>query len=128
MKRLRILLRRRPRAVLVAYWIAAFVATHSPPLFRDDDGPPMFEPPIGPDKVFHFGGFAVLAFLLMNALRRPAATFVICLLYGVLDELTQPPFGRTADPFDLLADLLGAAAGVALFVRIRHRRKPRAAG
>ena len=122
-RRLRRLLRRRPRAVLVAYWIAAFVATHSPPLFGDDDGPPAFEPPVGADKIFHFVGFAVLAFLLRNAGLGVVATLALCLAYGAFDELTQPPFGRTADPFDLMADLLGATAGIAASA-LHARRHP----
>ena len=107
--------------VLAIYWVLAFVATHVPPLWAD--GPrPAWEPPVGKDKLFHFAGFAALSFLLMNALgRRVVLTLGVCLLYGLLDEATQPPFGRTADPYDLLADLLGAAAGIVAW-RLTLRR------
>lgn len=124
--RLVALLRDRPRLTLGVYWTLAFVVTHIPPLFPRGDEQPEF--PIGPDKVVHFGGFLTLAFLLSNVLARglgPAAStsvvLVICGLYGIFDEISQPPFGRTADPWDWVADLLGAGAGVLLY-RLARRR------
>lgn len=120
------LLRRRPWLALGVYWVMAFVVTHLPPIFEKDDTPG-FEPPIGPDKVVHFFGFAALAFLLMNTLRRlstPVAvglTLLLCAIYGVFDELTQPPFARTADPWDWVADMVGAIVGITFFLRVRLR-------
>ena len=121
------LLRERPRTLLAVYWTCAFVVTHVPPLLpKDDDRGP--ELPIGPDKVVHFGGFLTLAFLLAQALRprlSAAATVAcvlgICACYGVFDEITQPPFGRTADAWDWVADMVGACVGLLLF-RLARRR------
>ena len=128
---------------LAIYWSLAFVVTHVPPFLPDaDDDEP--EPLIGLDKVVHFLGYAGLAFVLMNALVRPAdaaaqaadaerptirsfrrgvvITILCCAVYGALDELTQPPFGRTADPMDYVADLLGLAAGLLAFRLSRRTR------
>ena len=125
--RLFALLRDRPRTALAVYWSLAFVVTHVPPLLPrdDDDGP---EPLIGADKVVHLIGFAALAFLLANVLGRrfgrgtaTLMTLAIGAIYGVFDEVTQPMFGRTADPFDWVADLIGLAIGLALY-RLARRR------
>ena len=131
-------LRDRPRVALAAYWSLAFVVTHVPPFLPEDEGDDD-EPLIGFDKIVHFGGYAGLAFLLMNALvptnyaaaeaagsermttRAVAITILICAIYGAVDELTQPPFGRTADPMDYVADLLGLGAGLLLFRLYRPR-------
>lgn len=67
------------------------------------------------DKAWHALAFA--------ALVLPAATFhagsllwivPAGVLYGGLIELIQPSVGRTGDPLDWLADVVGIAAGVAL--------------
>ncbi len=130
------LLNRRPRAVLMGYWAIAFIVTHVPPFLPP--GPPEPEALIGKDKFAHFFGFAFLAFLLMNALRNEnrllkraglpdsmsgavVVTVAICMVYAAIDELTQPPFGRTADPWDYVADLIGMTAGILAF----HLWKPR---
>ncbi len=77
------------------------------------------------DKVVHFGEYLPLgallfrAFLLAPPRLRPgaalAAAVFVGLLYGVSDELHQivTP-GRDADPFDVMADLLGSATGAGL--------------
>lgn len=79
------------------------------------------------DKVLHASTYAGLAATIVWAwtrgalvsadVRHLAGAVVLSALYGVSDELHQmlvPP--RTADPFDLLADTLGAcAAAVAVW-------------
>jgi len=78
-------------------------------------------PPLenGLDKVAHFGINAILAFLVLRALRRGGATprevwWVVpaIMAYGALDELHQLwiPF-RDASVNDWLADSLGAVSG-----------------
>jgi VanZ family protein len=71
------------------------------------------------DKSAHSIGYALLGGLLLRALAggrlsgvtwgRAAAAVVLATLYGVSDEFHQwfVP-GRTADPFDVLADARGA--------------------
>jgi VanZ family protein len=106
--------------VLATYWLLAFVVTHLPPLLPKEDEPGP-EPLIGFDKIVHFVGFAILAWLLMNWLTRrhrfwraAGATLVTCAVYGVVDEVTQPIFARTADPMDWVADMIGTVVGIGL--------------
>jgi VanZ family protein len=57
--------------------------------------------------------------------RRLAQVVLSAALIGGLVELVQPSFGRDASVFDLLADLIGAAAGAPvaiLAVRVLARR------
>ena len=75
------------------------------------------------DKTMHVLAFAGLAVLLMGSrLWRSRQVWVhaagavgIGLIYGVVEELTQPWFGRTRSVADLAADgiglLLGAGVG-----------------
>ena len=93
------------------------------------------------DKVFHFTAYAGLAFLLSTTaaaiwtgtagkrwghLLRYLAVLPVVALYGVIDELTQPAVGRTADSLDWLADMAGAACGLMLFLAMRYVLKRQA--
>lgn len=79
---------------------------------------------VGFDKVAHFGAFALLALLVVLALRvrdvgrRGSAWLSVAIScgYGVLDELHQSFVpGRIPDLFDLLADAAGAAVAVTVW-------------
>lgn len=84
------------------------------------------------DKILHFGWFFGGAGLLSAALhardplgptlRRILLATVVTTLCGVLDELHQSFIeGRQGnDPFDLIADFLGAAAGACVFQPLRR--------
>jgi VanZ family protein len=81
------------------------------------------------DKVLHFVAYAGLAFLAAAYLRFRKGCFgwldflgvwTLAVSYGVLDEITQIPVGRTADPLDWLADAAGAAAGLVAFFALRR--------
>lgn len=72
----------------------------------------------GSDKLLHFAAYGVLAASLLYALwteeektaRRPyVLTLIICLLYGISDEVHQSfiPL-RYASVWDVVADFLGA--------------------
>jgi VanZ family protein len=72
----------------------------------------------GLDKVAHAVVYAVLGFLAVRALatdrawRALAWAAAIGLLWGALDEGAQTAApGRTAEAADLVADVVGAAAG-----------------
>lgn len=101
-------------ALLITYWGLICALTHWPKL-----RPP--GPPVG-DKLAHFGGFAALASLLYAylALLRPGnrwTTLIVLAMamgYGIIDELTQPFFGRTCDFSDWTADCAGACVAVVL--------------
>ena len=94
--------------VLVVYWMAMLWGTHRPP------GPP--GPDLHLDKVAHLGGFFGLAVLVGLTLHKYGRAIWIALpivmLYAAADELTQPSFGRTADPLDWIADGIGAVCGL----------------
>jgi VanZ family protein len=107
--------------VLTAYWAALLVGTHWPHL-----------PAIGPentDKVLHVTAYCGLAALLtlyvlacrkMNW-RRLVFVVLVLAVAGGLDELTQPPFHRTADWNDWFADLVGIGIGSLLGVWLNTR-------
>ena len=46
--------------------------------------------------------------------RKLGLVFLILAVAGGLDELTQPPFQRTADWYDWYADLIGISFGTTL--------------
>lgn len=88
----------------------------------------------GPDKAGHFIEFGILAMLAANALLtrppRSATTkrrkvivwsqaVAIIALWGVIDEIHQLGVpGRTSDPFDVVADILGGMVGAWLLLRM----------
>ena len=87
------------------------------------------------DKIPHAIVFAVLsvlayrAFVHQSYLKRLAlspgiSAFLFCLFYGALDELHQYYVpGRTMDLWDLFADVVGAAIGIAIFRFIQKRKQ-----
>ncbi len=116
------LLSRGVQAALVCYWAALFVATHIPKV------------PSGvahvSDKLMHYLAYGGLAFLLEAALttrwqlqtEHYVTLFSIVAIYGIADELIQIPVGRSAEVGDWLADITGAACGLAAFAMVRYVR------
>lgn len=79
------------------------------------------------DKTLHAVFFGVLALLWHLGLpprrERPALAFGLAVLWGALDELHQAYVpGRTADPWDLLADATGALIAVTAVALVRQAR------
>ena len=81
------------------------------------------------DKVVHLIEYAVFAVLLLRALwmkDKPYIrylTIAVIVLFAASDELHQSFIpGRDASTMDLLADLLGAGVGAALYALARSRR------
>lgn len=74
------------------------------------------------DKFVHFFEYLVFAIFLQRALfysgirRMIWTTLAVAVLYGVTDEIHQSfvPY-RSADWRDLIADAIGASAGIVLF-------------
>ena len=67
------------------------------------------------DKLFHFGSFVILTVLFYWAYDNLKITshLLLGVLLGFLIELLQGylPYGRTADIFDFIADVLGTLVG-----------------
>lgn len=100
-------------------WVIAFILTHLPPA----------EVPktrIG-DKLAHFIVYALLAGLLSLCLwargtsiaRSILIVLIAGLLYGAIDELTQPLVGRICSLQDWYADAAGTASAGVLFALLR---------
>jgi VanZ family protein len=107
--------------VTVGYWCLLAILTHWP---RRHPFPPRM---LYEDKLAHFLAYSGLAFLISLTLhagtlwRRGTASprlarmgiaLVVVMLYGVVDELTQPWFGRNCELADWFADLGGALVGL----------------
>ena len=78
------------------------------------------------DKLGHFGMFFIGALLWLRAWpERPGWVFAAGIAFSVGTELYQglvPFLGRSADPFDVLADVLGLTAGLGVALWLRRRR------
>lgn len=112
---------RRQKILMIAlalYWPAIFVLTHIPI-------PEVIRAAHMSDKSLHLLTYMILAFLLWSALRpfekahwrRPAAWWILLaiVIYALCDEYLQSfVAGRSPDPEDLLANAIGALAGLAI--------------
>jgi len=114
------LIGRRARLLLAIYWPLLFLATHMPRVEIDKRG----LDGIPPDKLIHFGIFALLTVLIVlarpagrsaTAARNVLVGVAVAAVYALVDELTQTFVGRVIDPWDLVANYLAVAAvGVAM--------------
>jgi VanZ family protein len=76
------------------------------------------------DKLMHFVAYGVLGGLVAATLvaygRRDVGlhvrVVVVLAIAAIFDELTQPYFGRAAEPLDWVCDCIGLAAGAAVVV------------
>lgn len=99
----------------IAVMAAIFIASS----FRVPALPP--GPIVGTDKLIHAAIYAALAALLYRATGRPLLAIALTVAYGCTDELHQALVpGRMSDPFDALADAIGACLGVASTWAFRH--------
>ena len=80
-----------------------------------------------PDKVAHFGAYAVFALLLSTAftidkpVKRTATAVFAAAAFGVLMEVLQAlaGTGRSFDPVDMVANLIGACLGGLVYLLLR---------
>ncbi len=104
-----------------AYGLILLIATHAPArevqfIVRAAD-----YGLIDPDKLLHMAAYGVLGLLAAlgyggrwpNTLSAAIALFALLAVWGFVDELTQPLFGRLADVSDWVCDLIGGAIGLA---------------
>ena len=76
---------------------------------------------LDPDKLLHMAAYGVLGLLAALAYggrwqttsSAAIALFVLLAAWGIVDELTQPLFGRLADATDWACDLIGGGIGLA---------------
>jgi VanZ family protein len=93
-------------------WALCILLTSSIP---GDDLPEQEIPNL--DKVVHFGIYAVFGFLLSRGTASFRLALGLATLFALADELYQnlTPY-RSPDPWDCVADVAGACAGI-LFYR-----------
>lgn len=82
------------------------------------------------DLVAHLLAYGILASLMVRSwrvgmplARRCLWTFLLCAAIGAVDELTQPWFGREADLWDWVFNMVGASLaliGTVVFDRTRQ--------
>lgn len=114
-------------AVTAVYTLVLVFATHYP---RPEEllGP---NPPS--DKTLHLAAYGLLGLFVAATLaatgrwsRASAGWWLFALaVFAALDELTQPLFGRIAEPLDWVYDVLGIAAGIAVVALVRGWLKSR---
>lgn len=74
-------------------------------------------------KLAHLSEYTILAALLLRALRRPGAAFVVTAIYATVDEFHQSfVASRTGSPWDVAIDCAGALIGLALWTRLANRK------
>ncbi len=81
-----------------------------------------------PDKVAHFGAYAIFAVLLSFSIggtsirKRTATAVVFAALFGVLMEGLQgiAGTGRDFDPIDMVANLIGAMLGGVIYLLLHY--------
>ncbi|MCA9239346.1 MAG: VanZ family protein [Planctomycetales bacterium] len=122
-KRVAAVVEAQSHAILAAYLIVLFAATHYPQAIIHNTGP------LEIDKLVHVVAYAVLGFLIATWRRRGSASpgltailtgVMIAALIGAADEVTQPWFNRVCDLMDWAADLIGALIGCAAYVVMRR--------
>ena len=104
--------------LLVLYWTALTIGTHLPPNPGAEEN--------NLDKPVHFGAFVGLSVLLGLVLHKHGRSIWIAvpvlLIYAVIDEFSQPSFGRVADLVDWIADAAGTVCGL-LALRFALRKR-----
>jgi VanZ family protein len=105
----------KPWLLAAVAWTAAILAVNS---FSVSD--PTWRPPFaGADKITHVAMYAVCAFAWRRAIHSRShvvswSVMIGVAALGVWDEWHQLAVpGRSADVFDWLSDLIGAALGIA---------------
>lgn len=91
---------------------------------------------LGPDKIVHLGMFGVFAFLLLRGINqqyqkpvRRLSIVLIVLVIGtifgfILEVLQRYVFvGRSGNPYDMAADIIGLIGGIAVFYIFFERNR-----
>jgi VanZ family protein len=118
-------------ALTLAYTLTLVFATHYP------EPEKLLGPNPPSDKTLHVLAYGALGLLVAGVLavsgrwspRSVAIMATGLATFAAVDEVTQPWFGRSAEPLDWVSDLVGLLAGIAAVAlarwwRCRSRRKP----
>ena len=112
---------------LTAALFALSLAAHLLALYLpgDDVPDPAFEVP-GLDKLVHVAAFGVPALLAVLLVRRLWPALVL-LIHAPVSESLQTALanGRSGDPADVVADVVGVALGAWLGLVLARRGRPR---
>ncbi len=106
------------RRATAAYAVVLVVATHIPRLQVSFD----VGLAVPPDKFLHFAAYGVLGFLVgliatesgLKWRRWFPRALAALAAFALVDETTQPMFGRAAEPFDWFADIVGGGIGLSV--------------
>jgi len=125
----------RPARVVATGAALVALVVHLWGLYRDHGPPtPGWFPQA--DKLEHLVGFGLPCFLVLLALhlhaaaagrllgtRAVAAVVGLFVVHAVVSEVVQGDFytTRSGDPFDALADVVGASLGLAAYLALRRR-------
>jgi hypothetical protein len=108
------------KIALAIFWLGLFIGTHVPVEVEK-------LAPETSDKLIHALAYAGLSFLLATtwelavgrlSVRHLTLAWFAVVLFAAFDEVTQIPVGRVCDFRDWLADTVGAAIGLSLFVAL----------
>lgn len=115
-------------SIILIYWLPLFI--YAACIFCLSSLPGTTYPHLffSADKIFHFGEYCILGYLLARALGqyylKGKVLFVIavsvCFVYGISDEIHQffVPY-RCSSVVDTIADGIGSAIGVGIYVKQR---------
>ncbi|EEP82621.1 conserved hypothetical protein [Uncinocarpus reesii 1704] len=127
-------------AFLILLLLSAYInlAPHTEPKKGDTTIPPSLQPN---DKLLHFVTFFILSvafYWILDTTRRRTLhlSVIVCtLVLGIGSEIIQSltPNGRSFDPFDILANIIGSLAAVGLCTwyhkrMLERKRKSRFGG
>lgn len=110
--------------LLAVLWTLCILAACSLP---GDEIPDIHFDLLEPDKIAHFTLFFVLGWLWLKALPTARKTNILLgalgTLYAILTEVYQGviPLGRTPDPMDSVANLIGLFAAMGIYHLVQSR-------
>jgi VanZ family protein len=115
-------------AYLVRYWLPPFLCAGFIFFLSSLSGKKYPYTFFSADKLFHVVEYAILGYLVARAfgygLHKSkilfVRSFVVCVLYGISDELHQwfVPY-RVVSVMDLLADIAGSVLGIGIYIKQR---------
>ncbi len=116
------------RAYFVRYWLPPFLYAALIFFLSSLPGKKYPYPFFSADKLAHVAEYAILGYLVARAFGYGlqerkilfVRSFVICVLYGISDELHQwfVPY-RVVSVMDVLADITGSVFGIGIYIKQR---------